>query len=135
MISHFIKSLNKKTGKQIVDCSRDAMRIFMDYQWPGNVRELENAIEHAFVLCQGDRIQLEDLPFEILQANRKNNRETSSLADTPVKKEQLSKESLLALLDNCHWNKAEVARQVGISRTAIWKYMKKWNIPLQRDAG
>ncbi len=134
MISHFIKSLNKKTGKQIVDCSRDAMRLFMDYQWPGNVRELENAIEHAFVLCQGDRIQLEDLPIEILQANRKNNRVTSSLLGTPVRKEQLSKESLLALLDNCNWNKAEVARQVGISRTAIWKYMKKWDIPLQPDA-
>jgi hypothetical protein len=30
------------------------------------------------------------------------------------------------------WNKAEVGRRVGLSRTAIWKYMKKWDIPLKR---
>jgi transcriptional regulator of acetoin/glycerol metabolism len=34
------------------------------------------------------------------------------------------------MLDQCDWNKAEVARQLGVSRTAIWKYMKKWDIPL-----
>jgi len=35
------------------------------------------------------------------------------------------------VLEACNWNKAEVGRQVGLSRTAIWKYMKKWDIPLK----
>ncbi|MGD9687805.1 helix-turn-helix domain-containing protein, partial [Desulfobacter sp.] len=39
---------------------------------------------------------------------------------------------LLLLLDACNWNKAEVARQLGKSRTLVWKYMKKWDIPLQK---
>ncbi len=130
LVSHFIKTFNGKTGKQVVDSSREVMRIFMDYNWPGNVRELENAMEHAFVLCQGDRIQAEDLPIEILRANQKEG-QYSVLSTDPVKKEPLTKEKLLRLLDDCHWNKAEVARRVGISRTAIWKYMKKYQIPLQ----
>jgi DNA-binding NtrC family response regulator len=29
---------------------------------PGNIRELENAIEYAFVICQGNRIELHHLP-------------------------------------------------------------------------
>jgi transcriptional regulator of acetoin/glycerol metabolism len=45
----------------------------------------------------------------------------------------LSKQELLDLLETCEWNKAEVGRRAGLSRTAIWKYMKKWNIPLQQD--
>ncbi len=45
----------------------------------------------------------------------------------------LSRPDLLELLDECGWNKAEVERRVGLSRTAIWKYMKTWNIPLQRE--
>ncbi|MFH2067387.1 MAG: hypothetical protein ABIK15_19455 [Pseudomonadota bacterium] len=31
------------------------------------------------------------------------------------------------------WNKAEVGRRVGYSRAAIWKYMKKWDIPNIKD--
>jgi transcriptional regulator with GAF, ATPase, and Fis domain len=45
---------------------------------------------------------------------------------------KLSRDTLRELLDECDWNKAEVGRRVGLSRTAIWKDMKKWNIPLQQ---
>ncbi len=132
LISHFIKLLNKKTKKRIVDSSKEVMRALMDYSWPGNVRELENAIEHAFVLCNSDRIQQQDLPLEIRQANPGDTRSKQSFLNRSVKGKKVTKESLLQLLDDCSWNKAEVARQVGLSRTAIWKYMKKWDIPLQQ---
>ena len=133
LISHFIKAFNDKTGKQIVDISRRAMRIFMDYSWPGNVRELENAIEHAFVLCKNDRIEPEDLPIELhkTRAISLSSRETTP-GPFQADEEKLTKNKLLRLLDDCNWNKAEVARRVGRSRTAIWKHMKKWDIPLQR---
>jgi len=39
---------------------------------------------------------------------------------------------LLQLLSESEWNKAEVSRKSGYSRAAIWKYMKKWDIPLNR---
>jgi transcriptional regulator of acetoin/glycerol metabolism len=45
----------------------------------------------------------------------------------------LTKETLVDMLEECSWNKAEVGRRAGLSRTAIWKYMKKWNIPLQPE--
>jgi len=43
----------------------------------------------------------------------------------------LSKEELVKLLENSYWSKAEVARRLGVSRTAVWKDMKKWDIPLK----
>ena len=133
LISHFITTLNKKTGKQIVDSSRQVMRSLMDYNWPGNVRELENALEHAFVLCRSDRIQREDLPIEIRQANLTDTGRPQMSHFNSTKRKKITKESLLQLLDECNWNKAEAGRQIGVSRTAIWKYMKKWDIPLQRN--
>jgi two-component system, NtrC family, response regulator HydG len=46
--------------------------------------------------------------------------------------ENMTKEALVALLEQCQWNKAEAARRMGKSRTLVWKFMKKWNIPLQQ---
>ncbi len=53
--------------------------------------------------------------------------------DQPRLDGPLTKAHLESLLLECGWNKAEVARRVGLSRTAIWKYMKKWNIPLKPE--
>ncbi|MFP4225493.1 MAG: sigma-54 interaction domain-containing protein [Desulfobacterales bacterium] len=127
---HFIQKFNKKTGKQIQDLSPDAMRILMDYNWPGNVRELENAIEHAFVLAGGDQIGIFDLPVEIRQMEYYPVRPAETPNYKPRPQQKITKTLLLELLHECDWNKAEVARQLGRSRTSIWKYMKKWDIPL-----
>jgi len=131
LISHFIRVMNNKTGKQVVDTSRDVMRTLMDHQWPGNVRELENAIEHAFVLCKSDRLELKDLPIEIRLNTTAPVTEQNITNKKSSRYRGLSREDLLELLDECDWNKAEVGRRAGVSRTAIWKYMKKWDIPLQ----
>jgi transcriptional regulator of acetoin/glycerol metabolism len=105
----------------------------MDHPWPGNVRELENAIEHAFVLCNREQIEVSDLPLEIRQPDV-----TAACRDDlpPAKstrRKKLTKTELLDLLAECDWNKAEVGRRVGLSHTAIWKYMKKWDIPLKPE--
>jgi len=79
------------------------------------------------------RIELDDLPVEI----RHSDMEPAVLQAEPSPKhrKQLTRQILLELLAECGWNKAEVGRRVGYSRTAIWKYMKKWEIPLQPGKG
>ncbi len=137
LVSHFISVQNRKTGKNIRGISQSALRILMDYSWPGNVRELENAVEHAFVLCSGEQsgeqIDIFDLPVEVRQTEF--NAVSESFPDAPPRrqKQKLGRESLIRLLDECGWNKAEAARRIGISRTAVWKYMKKWDIPLRKE--
>ena len=132
LVDYFIQQMNKKTGKNVARISQPALRIFMDHPWPGNVRELENAIEHAFVLCDRDQIEVSDLPLEIRQPDI-----NGACRDLPPvkssRRKKLTQTELLDLLDACDWNKAEVGRRVGLSHTAIWKYMKKWDIPLQRE--
>ena len=131
LISHFIQTQNDKTGKRISGVANPAMRILLDYNWPGNVRELENAIEHAFVLCTGEYIDLFDLPVEILQMEYRPGTPSESIdKNQPCKRQALTRERLLELLSESDWNKAEVGRKTGYSRASIWKYMKKWNIPL-----
>jgi PAS domain S-box-containing protein len=134
LANHLIDRMNQRTGKQIATLSSPAMRTFMDHPWPGNVRELENAIEHAFVLCTGKRIELADLPMEIRKPALAaiGDGPPDRFPPKPARRIRLSKALLLKLLDECDWNKAEVGRRTGYSHTAIWKYMKKWEIPLRR---
>jgi len=136
LISYFLKQMNQKTGKSIQGMSQAAMRMLMNHNWPGNVRELENAIEYAYVLCNRQQIELTDLPSEIRKTDDPAAcPEIPATAERPsVRRKKLTKEMLIDLLDECDWNKAEVGRRVGLSRTAIWKYMKKWDIPLQKGA-
>ena len=134
LTTFFIDQQNGKTGKSIRGLSSTAMRLFLDYYWPGNVRELENAVEHAFVLCRGGEIDILDLPVELRQAEYRAG--TAQPVTNPGrsyrKRAAIDRDGLLTMLDQYDWNKAEVARQLGVSRTAVWKYMKKWKIPLSQ---
>lgn len=111
------------------------MKALMAYPWPGNVRELENAIAHGFVLCRTREISRADLPDEVCGQNQSDaaSPENASFSNPPsFSPTPLTREHLVSLLDTCNWNKAEVARQLGKSRTLVWKYMKKWDIPLKQ---
>ena len=136
LTDHFIRMNNVKVSEKVKGIATTALKGFMDYSWPGNIRELANAVEHAFVLCAGRRIELADLPLEIREPNTvfhsftaaKN--EDNGVAVVPL----LTREKLIELLHDSNWNKAEVARRVRLSRASIWKYMKKWDIPMQPDS-
>ncbi|MFZ5569683.1 MAG: sigma-54 interaction domain-containing protein [Thermodesulfobacteriota bacterium] len=134
LISHFIQHQNHKTGKRIKGVDPSVMRVLMDYNWPGNVRELENAVEHAFVLCAGDYIGIFDLPVEIRQLGYRPEivQNDHGGIEHPRKKQNLTRDSLVGVLAAGDWNKAEAARHFGVSRAAIWKYMKKWDIPMSK---
>jgi len=135
LVNHFIKMNNEKSAGKVKGIAKTALKTFMDYSWPGNIRELANAIEHAFVLCSDRPIDLADLPFEIRELDtpvwpvEKEKPMYSKRAPRLVP--QLTREKLIDLLHDSQWNKAEVARRVGVSRASIWKYMKKWDIPLR----
>jgi len=132
LADHFVNRFNEKTGRYIQGISADAMRLLFEYPWPGNVRELENAIEHAFVLCHEGLIETSALPVEIRQAPV-----CPSGIHAPAgigKKRRVfpEKDELIRLLHDCGWNKAEVGRRLGISRTSVWKYMKQFDIPMKK---
>jgi two-component system response regulator HydG len=63
LAEHFLRRFALEDHKQIDGFTDRARMKLRSYRWPGNVRELENAIERAVVLCDGDRIDDEHLPY------------------------------------------------------------------------
>ena len=58
----FVRQKNAKMGVNVRDITPRAMEALIAYNWPGNIRELSNAIEHGMLFCNGDIIDLPDLP-------------------------------------------------------------------------
>jgi PAS domain S-box-containing protein len=126
LIDFFIKKMRKKTNKNILKADKKSVKTLMNYNWPGNVRELENAVSYAFVVAGDTILRDDDFPPEII--NPPVFKKNYSLEKT---KKPASKQELVKLLEQCGWNKAKAGRKAGLSRTTIWKYMKKWDIPLK----
>lgn len=130
---HFINKFSASTGRLIRGLDREAMQLMMAYAWPGNVRELENAIEYAFVVCQSDLITPDDLPAELSRPEHGSEQANERVILARPRPGAISKQELLRLLRESGWNKAEVGRILGVSRTAVWKWMKKLGVPMNED--
>ncbi|HSM91565.1 MAG TPA: sigma 54-interacting transcriptional regulator, partial [Anaeromyxobacteraceae bacterium] len=65
LVDHFVRAMAAKSQKPVFGVSSAALAALVAYDFPGNIRELENVIEHAFVHCHGERIELEHLPPEL----------------------------------------------------------------------
>jgi transcriptional regulator with PAS, ATPase and Fis domain len=62
LVGFFIRNLNLKMGMNVRDITPRAIESLVAYHWPGNIRELSNAIERGMLFCNGDFIDLPDLP-------------------------------------------------------------------------
>jgi DNA-binding NtrC family response regulator len=114
-----LSRVGARTGRAL-RFSPDALRVLLSHEWPGNVRELENALEFAATVCQGQTVQPEDLPPEIVPTALPRR---SSPA--PEQGEAFDERaSLKAALDGHRWNRAETAKALGLSRSTLWRRMR-----------
>jgi DNA-binding NtrC family response regulator len=98
------------------------------------VRELEHAIEHAFVLSQGDVIEARDLParddepFPATEPPTAVSGDTFALPYAEAKKRLLADFDVAyvrAALDRAGGNVSDAARQSGLDRSNFRRVMRR----------
>ncbi len=124
LVKHFIKSYRTKLDKNITGISEEAMNWMKGYNWPGNIRELENILARACTLATTDILD-ESLIFTLPQ-------DRPSVDDSPGYLNMTLKDNqrtlILKALKQNNNNYSRTASQLGISRTTLWRRMKKFKI-------
>ncbi|MFH1373919.1 MAG: sigma 54-interacting transcriptional regulator [bacterium] len=120
LVNHYLKRFQKKSRKKIRRVSPEAIAVLKKCPFPGNVRELENAIDHAFVMCHGEEIQVEHLPHHVV-AQSASNGKPRPVADN-------EKSFILKALERNRGNKSRAAIELGMHRATLWRKIKTYGI-------
>ncbi|MGE4277007.1 MAG: sigma-54 interaction domain-containing protein [Lawsonibacter sp.] len=127
--------LKKHSGGRIpCSISKDAMKIFMDYDWPGNVRELENAAERLLLYRNGPIVHQDDALYVL------GDRETGSsfwhLSEMSLAEmEKLMIQNALERRGTSLEEKKQVAAELGISLSTLYEKIRKYAINGRQNSG
>jgi transcriptional regulator of acetoin/glycerol metabolism len=117
LVPHLITRLTR--GHDLT-CAPDAMRVLMRNRWPGNVEQLYQVLRKAVARRRSGELTAADLPPEARAVTRR--------VLTPL--EAIECDAIVdALLDNAG-NKAEAARQLGMSRATIYRKIRGYGISM-----
>jgi transcriptional regulator with PAS, ATPase and Fis domain len=128
LAGYFLDKYARRAGRDLTGFAEDAKAALLRYDFPGNVRELENAIQRAVTLAEGKTIARSDLPPAFLQAATLPPAGSGEDARDAWSLEDLEREHIQRVLVRQKGNVTNTARQLGISRTTLWRKMHRYHL-------
>lgn len=126
-LEHFSQALHKKS----TEFTPDAMELLKMYQWPGNIRELRNVIERIVNVSESKRIDINDIPDDIINSvikpslsNNVGSHDRPVLPTMKIELDIMEKEVIKELLRKYKGNKSQVAAELGIARSTLYRKLK-----------
>jgi len=157
LASYFLDRAARRTGRKMLRFTPEAEMLLGRYEWPGNVRELENAVEHAVAVSEGSLLGANDLPASVrtprLLAPRAGGdpelpgslardaalgsaRPRGSGRDPDARSlDDVTREHVLRALARHAGNATAAAKQLGVSRTTLWRMLKRWGVSRNATRG
>jgi len=119
LANFFTRKYGLKYKKNCLNIEPGAIDRLRKYPWPGNIRELQHTIEKAVILCEDNKIGPKDLYLNL--PNQVTTNEILTL-------EEMEKRTIMKELKTPRQNLSIAAKNLGISRTTLYKKMKKYGL-------
>jgi DNA-binding NtrC family response regulator len=118
----FLNQYSRKFNRPVNGFSDDAMQLLAQYSWPGNIRELRYSIERAVILFDGDELSASD--FSALQEDDAYRGERGGSQSL----EKIEERAVRDVLQRHNGNVSYAAKELGITRTSLYRRIKKYDI-------
>lgn len=128
---YFLQKANVALNKNASGFSPEVTEQLRNYYWHGNLRELNNVVKRAVLLTQGDTVEAESLPQEIVHSmemagiSHHHNEEVSLLKNIAGSAER---QAIIDVLEKVNYNKSRAAELMNIDRKTLYNKLKLYNI-------
>jgi transcriptional regulator with PAS, ATPase and Fis domain len=130
LCEYFLEEARRKNRLSLQGCSTEAGRLLMLYDWPGNIREFKNTLEAAAVMATGDQLAICDLPPSLQEYAIAHQDKLLQSMDRPNSIAEREKRHIEEVISRCHGNKTLAARELGLSRRALYRRLEKYQFPV-----
>lgn len=121
LIDYFLQRYGQKYKRPGMKIEKSVLTKIKKYPWPGNIRELQHAIERAVILNEGKVITSAALLVSGTALQPKKD-------TAPRTMDEMEKQFILQSLQDHEGNVSNTARTLGMTRTALYRRMKKHGI-------
>lgn len=118
LLEYFLHRYSQKYKRQDMKVDKGMMTKLKKYHWPGNIRELQHAVERAVILNEGKVIQRVELLIHNAAHHPKKESQPQTL-------DEMEKRFILQSLDDHEGHVSNTAKTLGMTRTALYRRMKK----------
>jgi DNA-binding NtrC family response regulator len=115
LAAEFLKGYPGRSGAAGYSLGAEALRVFERHAWPGNVRELQNALQYAVIKARNPILEVRDLPPTLAASAG-----PARAGGPPPRLSQAAVERALRETGN---NRAKAARQLGVSRATLYRFL------------
>jgi len=123
LAQHLIDELRERHQRSARLISPEVLEIFAHYPWPGNVRELRNVIEHAVIVCDGQRIEKQHLSTQLFDGRSMKVEDTITLP-VGVSLDEAERQLILKTLIKTNNNKTRASELLDISLKTLHNKLK-----------
>jgi DNA-binding NtrC family response regulator len=128
----FLREFAKENDKPIAGFTADALELLRNYSWPGNVRELRSSIEHAVVLCRGERVSARDLPPGLRSAAQPGGPAGAGVSPRVLHDDltvqEAEKQLILRALKETDGNRRLAAQKLGMSLRSLYRKLHTYHL-------
>lgn len=128
LVEYFAKEAVAETGVKITGMTDSALAILISYDWPGNIRQLRNCIRTMVVMCEGEKLDVPDIPTDISRLRQLAPGKAGAKNLAGVRLGELEKQAIIDTLAKTNNNREKAAKILGIGERTLYRKIREYNL-------